>query len=143
MRAPPPRFNAESALRLQLGRFVHLPEFPVIISRMHLVVFEASRWASMAPLSLNRPVFTLLIGTSSLLEKQIQHVKPLRVTLWVRPQMVEFCKKHVVPSLSVPVSINTPLDDEPALLTSGRTLHFSQFPRPTDPMVSVDDGKLI
>jgi UDP-N-acetylglucosamine diphosphorylase / glucose-1-phosphate thymidylyltransferase / UDP-N-acetylgalactosamine diphosphorylase / glucosamine-1-phosphate N-acetyltransferase / galactosamine-1-phosphate N-acetyltransferase len=110
---------------------------------MHLVVFEASKWASMAPLSLNRPVFTLLSGTSSLLEKQIQHVQPLRVTLWVRPQMVEFCKKHVVPSLSIPVSINTPLDDEPALLTSGRTLHFSQFPRPTDPMVSVDEGNLI
>jgi UDP-N-acetylglucosamine diphosphorylase/glucosamine-1-phosphate N-acetyltransferase len=97
----------------------------------------------MAPLSLNRPVFTLLSGTSSLLEKQIQHVQPLRVTLWVRPQMVEFCRKHVVPSLSVPVSINTPLDDEPAFLTSGRTLHFSQFPRPTDPMVSVDEGNLI
>ncbi len=110
---------------------------------MHLVVFEASRWASMAPLSLNRPVFTLLSGTSSLLEKQIQHVQPLRVTLWVRPQMVEFCRKHVVPSLSVPVSINTPLDDEPAFLTSGRTVHFSQFPRPTDPMVSVDEGNLI
>jgi hypothetical protein len=97
----------------------------------------------MAPLSLNRPVFTLLIGTSSLLEKQIQHVQPLRVTFWVRPQMVEFCKKHVIPTLSVPASINTPLDDEPALLTSGRTLHFSQFPRPTDPMVSVDEGDLI
>jgi UDP-N-acetylglucosamine diphosphorylase/glucosamine-1-phosphate N-acetyltransferase len=110
---------------------------------MHLVVFEASRWASFAPLSLNRPVFTLLSGTSSLLEKQIQHIHPLRVTLWVRPQMVEFCRKHVVPSLSVPVSINTPLDDEPALLTSGRTVHFSQFPRPTDPMVSVDEGDLI
>lgn len=97
----------------------------------------------MAPLSLNRPVFTLLSGTSSLLEKQIQHVQPLRVTLWVRPQMVEFCRKHVVPSLSVPVSINTPLDDEPAFLTSGHTVHFSQFPRPTDPMVSVDEGNLI
>lgn len=110
---------------------------------MHLVVFEASRWASMAPLSLNRPVFTLLSGTSTLLEKQIQHIQPLRVTLWVRPEMVEYCRKHVVPSLSIPVSINTPLDDEPAFLTSGRTLHFSQFPRPTEPMVSVDEGNLI
>jgi len=99
---------------------------------MHLVIFEASRWYSFAPLSLNRPVFTLLSGTSTLLEKQIQHVQPLRVTLWVRPEMVEFCRKHVIPTLSVPTAINVPLDDEPAFLSSGRTLHFSQFPRPTD-----------
>jgi len=110
---------------------------------MHLVIFEASRWHSMAPLSLNRPVFTLLSGTSTLLDKQIQHIQPLRVTLWVRPEMVEFCRKHVVPTLAVPAAINVPLDDEPAFLSSGRTLHFSQFPRPTDPMASVDEGNLI
>jgi UDP-N-acetylglucosamine diphosphorylase/glucosamine-1-phosphate N-acetyltransferase len=110
---------------------------------MHLVVFEASRWGSFAPLSLNRPVFTLLSGTSTLLEKQIQHIQPLRLTLWVRPEMVQFCRKHVAPNLSIPVSVNTPLDDEPAFICSGRTLHFSQFPRPTDPMVSVDEGNII
>jgi UDP-N-acetylglucosamine diphosphorylase/glucosamine-1-phosphate N-acetyltransferase len=110
---------------------------------MHLVVFEASRWGSFAPLSLNRPVFTLLSGTSTLLEKQIQHIQPLRVTLWVRPEMVNYCKRHVAPTLSIPVSVNTPLDDEPAFICSGRTLHFSQFPRPTDPMVSVDEGNLV
>jgi UDP-N-acetylglucosamine diphosphorylase / glucose-1-phosphate thymidylyltransferase / UDP-N-acetylgalactosamine diphosphorylase / glucosamine-1-phosphate N-acetyltransferase / galactosamine-1-phosphate N-acetyltransferase len=110
---------------------------------MHLVVFEGSRWTSMAPLALNRPVFSLLIGTSTLLEKQIQHVQPLRLTLWVRPELAAFCRKHIVPNLSIPVSINTPLDDEPAFISSGRTLHFSQFPRPTDPMVSVDEGNLV
>lgn len=110
---------------------------------MHLVIFEASRWSTMAPLSLNRPVFMLLSGTSTLLEKQIQHIQPLRVTLWVRPEMVDYCRKHVVPMLSVPVSINMPLDDEPAFLSSGRSLHFSQFPRPTDPMVSFDEANLI
>jgi len=97
----------------------------------------------MAPLSLNRPVFTLLSGASTLLEKQIHHIQPLRVTLWVRPQMVEYCRKHVVPTLSVPTTVNTPLDDEPAFLSSGRAVHFSQFPRPTDPMVSVDGDNLI
>jgi len=105
---------------------------------MHLVVVEGSRWGSMAPLSINRPVFTLLCGTSTLLEKQIQHTQPLRVTLWVRPEMVSYCRKHVLPTLSIPASINTPLDDEPAFITSGRTLHLSQFPRTTDPMVAVD-----
>jgi UDP-N-acetylglucosamine diphosphorylase / glucose-1-phosphate thymidylyltransferase / UDP-N-acetylgalactosamine diphosphorylase / glucosamine-1-phosphate N-acetyltransferase / galactosamine-1-phosphate N-acetyltransferase len=110
---------------------------------MHLVVFEGSRWASLAPVSLNRPVFSLLIGTSTLLEKQIQHIQPLRVTLWVRPELEEYCRKHVAPSLSIPCSINTPLDDEPAFLTSGRTLHFSQLERPTDPMVMADEGNLV
>ncbi len=110
---------------------------------MHLVVFEGSQWGSMAPLSISRPVFTLLSGTSTLLEKQIQHVQPMRITLWVRPEMADYCRKHVLPTLSIPASINTPLDDEPAFLSSGRTLHFSQFPRPTDPMVTLDDGKLV
>ncbi|HEX4056340.1 MAG TPA: hypothetical protein VHX86_18925 [Tepidisphaeraceae bacterium] len=110
---------------------------------MHLVVFEGSLWGSMAPLSISRPVFTLLSGTSTLLEKQIQHVQPLRVTLWVRPEMADYCRKHVLPTLSIPGSVNTPLDDEPAFITSGRTLHFSQFPRPTDPMVTLDEGKFV
>jgi UDP-N-acetylglucosamine diphosphorylase/glucosamine-1-phosphate N-acetyltransferase len=110
---------------------------------MHLVVFEASRWGSFAPVSLNRPVFTLFSGTSTLLEKQIQHIQPLRLTLWVRPEMANYCRKHVAPMFSIPVSVNTPLDDEPAFLCSGRTLHFSQFPRPTDPMVCVGEGDLV
>ena len=110
---------------------------------MHLVVFEASRWASMAPLSLNRPVFTLLSGASSLLDKQIQHIEPSRLTLWVRPQLVDYCRKHVLPGISVPCTINTPLDDEPAILSSGRALHFSQFPTPDEPSASVDEGDLI
>jgi UDP-N-acetylglucosamine diphosphorylase/glucosamine-1-phosphate N-acetyltransferase len=110
---------------------------------MHLVIFEASRWFTMAPVSLNRPVFTLLSGTSTLLEKQIQHIRPLRVTLWVRPEMADYCRKHVAPSVSVPVAVNVPLDDEPAFIVSGRTLHFGAFPRPTDPMVSSDDANMI
>jgi UDP-N-acetylglucosamine diphosphorylase/glucosamine-1-phosphate N-acetyltransferase len=110
---------------------------------MHLVVFEGSRWGSMAPLSISRPVFSLLSGTSTLLEKQIQQIKPLRLTLWVRPELVPYCQKHIVPTLSIPVSINTPLDDEPAFIANGRTLHLSQFPRITDPMVTVDEGNLI
>jgi UDP-N-acetylglucosamine diphosphorylase/glucosamine-1-phosphate N-acetyltransferase len=70
-------------------------------------------------------------------------VQPTRVTLWVRPDMVDYCRRHVVPALGVPVAINVPLDDEPALLSSGRALHLSQFERPTDPMVALDNGGLI
>jgi UDP-N-acetylglucosamine diphosphorylase / glucose-1-phosphate thymidylyltransferase / UDP-N-acetylgalactosamine diphosphorylase / glucosamine-1-phosphate N-acetyltransferase / galactosamine-1-phosphate N-acetyltransferase len=110
---------------------------------MHLVVFEGSHWGSMAPISLSRPVFSLLSGASTLLEKQIQHVQPLRLTLWVRPELVPYCQKFIVPTISIPVSINTPLDDEPAFITNGRTLHLTRFPRITDPMVTLDEGKLI
>ena len=67
---------------------------------MHLVVFEGSRWGSMAPLSISRPVFSLLSGASTLLEKQIQHVQPLRLTLWVRPELVPYCQKYIVPTIS-------------------------------------------
>jgi UDP-N-acetylglucosamine diphosphorylase / glucose-1-phosphate thymidylyltransferase / UDP-N-acetylgalactosamine diphosphorylase / glucosamine-1-phosphate N-acetyltransferase / galactosamine-1-phosphate N-acetyltransferase len=110
---------------------------------MHLVVFEGVRWSSMAPLSISRPVFSLLSGTSTLLEKQIQHIQPTRLTLWVRPELTEYCRRRILPTLKIPTSINTPLDDEPAFLSSGRALHFSQFPRPTDPMVTVDEGDVI
>ena len=40
---------------------------------MHLVVFEASKWDTFAPVTINRPVFSLLCGMSSLLDKQIRY----------------------------------------------------------------------
>ena len=66
---------------------------------MHLVVFEASKWDTFAPLTLSRPVFSLLCGMTSLLDKQIRYLKPDRLTLWVRPQLIDFCKEYVVPRL--------------------------------------------
>jgi len=110
---------------------------------MHLVVFEGSKWASFAPLSLSRPVFALQSGLSTLLEKQIRYIKPTRLTIWVRPALVEHCKTHILPSLSIPAAINIPLDDEPALLSSGRSVHFSDYVIPTDPCVAVEEGDLI
>jgi len=110
---------------------------------MHLVVFEGSRWPSFAPLSLSRPVFTLQSGLSTLLEKQIRYIQPTRLDAVVRPAMVEYCKEHIVPKVSIPVAINVPLDDEPALLSSGRAVHFSDYATPTDPCVAVEEGDLI
>jgi UDP-N-acetylglucosamine diphosphorylase/glucosamine-1-phosphate N-acetyltransferase len=110
---------------------------------MHLVVFEGSRWPSFAPLSISRPVFTLRSGLSTLLEKQIQHIRPTRVTLWVRPGLADFCRKHIVPTISIPTTINTALDDEPALLSSGRALYFGRFTPPAEHSVVVDEGDLI
>jgi len=100
---------------------------------MHVVIFEGSRWPTFAPVSLSRPVFCLASGMSSLLNKQLRYLEPTRLTLWVRAGLVDYCRRHVVPNLKVPTEINTPLDDEPALLVSGRTLHFGKYEVPRSP----------
>jgi len=110
---------------------------------MHVVIFEGSRWGAFAPLSLSRPVFTLTTGASSLLEKQLRHLRPERLTLWVRPQMEAFCRERVAPQIDCPIEINRPLDDEPALLFNGRTVHFGAFELPPQPAVMVDEGEVV
>jgi UDP-N-acetylglucosamine diphosphorylase/glucosamine-1-phosphate N-acetyltransferase len=110
---------------------------------MHVVIFEGSRWSAFAPLSLSRPVFSLATGASSLLEKQIRHLKPTRLTLWVRPEMAAFCRERIVPHLKVPTRVNEPLDDEPALLFNGRTVHFGEFEWPADEAVAIDEGEIV
>jgi UDP-N-acetylglucosamine diphosphorylase/glucosamine-1-phosphate N-acetyltransferase len=102
---------------------------------MHLVVFESSRWHTFAPLTLNRPAFSLLCGMTTLLDKQIRHIAPKRLTLWVRPALAEYCRKYVVPRTGIPTAVNEPLDDEPALISSGRSLHFSRFQMPDEESV--------
>jgi UDP-N-acetylglucosamine diphosphorylase/glucosamine-1-phosphate N-acetyltransferase len=107
---------------------------------MHVVIFEGSRWDSFAPISLSKPTFALPCGMGTLLETQLQLLHPTRLSLWVRPQMVEYCKQYVLPTLKIPTTINEPLNDEPALLTNGRTLHFATFEMPTAPSVVLQDG---
>jgi UDP-N-acetylglucosamine diphosphorylase/glucosamine-1-phosphate N-acetyltransferase len=106
---------------------------------MHVVIFEGSHWGAFAPLSLSRPVFSLGTGASTLLEKQLRHLKPTRLTLWVRPEMESFCLRRIAPHLQIPLAINQPLDDEPALLVNGRTVHLSGFGVPPNESVVVDD----
>src|SRR5215213_2809431 len=105
---------------------------------MHVVIFESNRWSVFAPLCLNRPVFMLSTGMSTLLDKQIRYTGATRLTLWVRPEMVDFCKTRVVPHLKIPAQVNEPLDDEPALLVSGRTLHFRKLEPPASECVVID-----
>src|SRR5688500_13540099 len=107
---------------------------------MHVVIFEGSQWATFAPLSLGRPVFNLTTGMGSLLDKQIQHLVPSRLTLWVRPEQEAYCRERIVPRLSrlwpaLPVAVNVPLDDEPATLVNGRSVHFGRFEYPADDAV--------
>ena len=107
---------------------------------MHVVIFEGSRWFSLAPFSLGRPVFTLACGMGTLLEKQIRATRPTRVTLWVRPAMADFCRRFVIPTLPCPGDVNRPLDEEPALLVAGRSLYLSGYEQTDgDDSVVVDD----
>src|SRR5690348_4230634 len=110
---------------------------------MHVVIFEGSRWSAFAPLSLSRPVFGLATGATSLLEKQLRHLRPRRLTLWVRPEMEAFCRERIVPHLSIPTEINRPLDDEPALLFNGRTVHLGEFEYPPHDAIVVDEGDVV
>src|SRR5258706_7719121 len=110
---------------------------------MHVVIFEGSRWHTFAPLSLSRPVFALASGACTLLEKQVRHLRPTRLTLWVRPALADYCRRELAPRLKAPVAVNQPLDDETALLVSGRTLHFSRFEHTEQQCVIVEEGNLI
>lgn len=109
---------------------------------MHVVIFEGSRWPTFAPIALSRPVFTLVSGMSTLLEKQVRHLRPTRLTLWVRPELEEHCRVRVLPTLSVPTDVNVPLDDEPALVVTGRMLMFSSFEVPHEPCVATEETDL-
>ena len=112
---------------------------------MHVVIFEGSRWNTFAPLSLSRPVFALASGACTLIEKQVRHLRPTRLTLWVRPGLARWCERELVPRFAgrFPVAINKPLDDETALVVSGRTLHFTPFEHTEDQCAIVDEGDLV
>src|SRR3954465_12228236 len=99
---------------------------------MHVVIFEGSRWPAFAPPPRSRPVVPPVSGMHTLLAKQVRHLKPTRLTLWVRPELEEHCRLRLCPDVGVPATVNTPLDDEPAFLVSGRTLVLSDYTPPTD-----------
>jgi UDP-N-acetylglucosamine diphosphorylase / glucose-1-phosphate thymidylyltransferase / UDP-N-acetylgalactosamine diphosphorylase / glucosamine-1-phosphate N-acetyltransferase / galactosamine-1-phosphate N-acetyltransferase len=110
---------------------------------MHVVIFEGSQWASFAPLSLSRPVFMLASGMTTLLDKQIRHTKPTRLSLWVRPELEEATRLRIAPRLGIPTTVNTPLDSEPALLISGRTLHLRPYDSHDGEWVVLDGGEFV
>ncbi len=110
---------------------------------MHAVIFEGQLWNRFLPLSLSRPVFSLATGMTTLLAKQIRHLKPDRLTLWVRPEFETYCRDRIAPKLDLPVAVNQPLDDQPALICSGRTLHLQLFEYPNEPAVDLDDEKFV
>lgn len=120
-----------------------LLSFRVQCGVMHVVIFEGIRWDTFAPIALSKPTFLLRSGMGTLLDKQIELLKPTRLTLWVRPQLAELVRVQVVPKLKVPAAVNVPLDDEPALLATGRTMHFATFEMPEEPAAVVEEGELV
>jgi UDP-N-acetylglucosamine diphosphorylase/glucosamine-1-phosphate N-acetyltransferase len=109
---------------------------------MHVVIFEGSQWSTFAPVCLNRPVFMLSTGMSTLLDKQIRYLGATRLTFWVRPELVDFCKTRLLPHMKIPTQVNEPLDDQPALLVSGRTLHFRKFEPCATECAVVDEDRI-
>ncbi len=107
---------------------------------MHVVIFEGNKWQTFAPMTLSRPAFMLFSGMTTLLDKAIRYLRPSRLTLWVRPEFVEYCRTKVIPTLKVPCKINEPLDDEVAMIVAARELHFSRFEAPGSECVAVDEG---
>lgn len=109
---------------------------------MHVVIFEGSHWHQFAPVCLNRPIFMLSTGMATLLDKQIRYLGASRLTFWVRPDLVDFCRTRVLPQLRIPGSVNTPLDDQPALLVSARTLLFRPFAPPQIECAVVEEDRI-
>ncbi|HEX4123981.1 MAG TPA: putative sugar nucleotidyl transferase [Tepidisphaeraceae bacterium] len=110
---------------------------------MHVVVFEGSVWPRFAPLALSRPVFDLLSGQSTLLAKQVRHLKPTRLTLWVRPELEERCREVIAPTTGVPTDVNVPLGEERALLVSGRTVFLVPYEHTDHETVVHDENEIV
>ncbi len=109
---------------------------------MHVVIFEGSRWPAFAPLTLSRPVFSLLSGTSTLLRKQMQRLGATRLSLWVRPELADFFRARLAPKLSIPTTVNEPLNDEQALLWNGRLVPPATFnPLADGTIIGGDDDR--
>ena len=95
---------------------------------MHLVIFETGFWIDFAPLTLTRPVCSLASGTGTILQRQLRQFKPDRLSLWVRPELAEFCRQRIIPQLPIPASVNEPLDDQPAILLNAAVMRPSSLP---------------
>jgi UDP-N-acetylglucosamine diphosphorylase/glucosamine-1-phosphate N-acetyltransferase len=114
---------------------------------MHVVIFEGSHWDDFAPFSLSRPTFLMVCGAGTLLDKQILHLSPTRLTLWVRPELAEMVKRTVLPHLPAHLrataAVNRPLDDEQALLCSGRCLYLGRHEYGQGPQVVVEENGFV
>jgi UDP-N-acetylglucosamine diphosphorylase/glucosamine-1-phosphate N-acetyltransferase len=56
--------------------------------------------------------------------------------------MEAYCRERIVPTLKVPCEINKPLDDEPAMMVSARTVHFGRYEVPPHDAVIADEDRV-
>lgn len=86
---------------------------------MRICLFEDDRVSQLEPLSLTRPAFELLCGSSSLEAKQCRQFAPCGVGYLVRPYLADLVRlQHP----SAPVNDLTWLRSEPTVLVNGRWL---------------------
>ncbi|MFO7915807.1 MAG: putative sugar nucleotidyl transferase [Candidatus Krumholzibacteriales bacterium] len=66
-------------------------------SDIHSVcIFEDHKFPNLFPLSLNKPVFEIFLGTDTLRNRIIKDINPERVSLHCRPYMAEDLEKQVI-----------------------------------------------
>src|ERR1700733_13010688 len=111
---------------------------------MHVVIFEGSNWDAFAPFTLARPTFLMACGAGTLLEKQIQHLTPSRVSFWVRPELAEMVRRTALPTLPAALRqapfTKRRLADQPALLCTGRCLSLARHEHGQGPHVVVEEN---
>jgi len=133
------RLNPRTLPRSEL--FVYNPA-------MHLVVFESSHWSDLAPFTLTRPACLLRCGVTTLLEKHLHQLGAaanLRITLWTRKPLAAAAAREATNLIGLPIGVNEPLNDEPALLIDGATIANTDtpWPRLSGPWQMSESGTLL
>jgi hypothetical protein len=90
-----------------------------------LCIFEDERYPNFLPLSLNRPVFDLTIGTQSLRGRLIEELGPISLVLFCRPYLAAVLAEEEPRDASREVRVNN-LPDGEILFLNGRLLAYGE-----------------
>src|SRR5437762_2398899 len=88
-------------------------------ARMRVCLFEDRGAADLEPLSLTRPVFDLLCGTSPLADQQLRAFPGAEIGLLVRPELADLVRQE---RPGVPVNDPDWLRAGPVVMVNGRWL---------------------
>jgi len=94
-----------------------------------ICIFEDDRFPNFFPLTLNRPVYDLLLGTQTTLQRICAELSPDRLSILCRPYLAEVQKETVRASAAdegsgdVVLSVNE-VGDSPVLFVNGRILAY-------------------
>lgn len=90
-----------------------------------LCIFEDERYPNFFPLSLNRPVFDLSIGTQSLRTRIVDELNPKSLVLLCRPYLAAVLAEEETRDASRSTSVNV-LPDGEVLFLNGRLLAYGK-----------------